>query len=119
MKRIVAAGLGIIFIVSLTTGAVSAQNIPNWQPNTAFTVGALVMFNNVEFKCTQGHTSQIGWEPPNVPALWQPVNGAPPPNPTPTPAPIPTPKPNPTPTPTPTPPPGGNGACVPPWQIGI
>ena len=23
------------------------------------------------YKCLQAHTSQVGWEPPNVPALWQ------------------------------------------------
>ncbi|WP_349290090.1 carbohydrate-binding protein [Thermoanaerobacterium thermosaccharolyticum] len=23
------------------------------------------------YKCIQAHTSLVGWEPPNVPALWQ------------------------------------------------
>jgi|SRR5579859_4160323 len=51
----------------------SAQSIPNWAPNTAYAVGALVMFNGVEYQCIQAHTSEVGWEPPNTPALWQPV----------------------------------------------
>ena len=82
------------------------QTIPNWQPNTAYPAASLVMFNAVEFKCIQAHTSQVGWEPPNVPALWAQVTGTPAPSPTPTPtpspSPTPTPIPNPTPSPTPT-----------------
>src|SRR5579872_6621957 len=86
-----------------------AQSVPNWQPNTAYAVGALVMFNGVEYKCIQSHTSQVGWEPPNVPALWQPVSGTPGPTPTPTPTPAPTP------TPTPSSGGGGGGSCAAPW----
>src|ERR1700722_2038412 len=65
----------------------------------------------VEYKCLQAHTSQVGWEPPNVPALWQRVSGTP----TPTPTPTATPTPTPTPTPIPTPTPGGSGGCSPTW----
>nr|WP_326647068.1 MULTISPECIES: carbohydrate-binding protein [unclassified Streptosporangium] len=25
------------------------------------------------YRCLQGHTAYAGWEPPNVPALWQRV----------------------------------------------
>jgi chitinase len=89
----------------------SAQTIPNWEPNTAYAVGALVMFNGVEYKCIQAHTSQVGWEPPNTPALWQSVSGSPSPTPTPSPTPSPTPKPTPTPTPS-----GGGGSCAPAWN---
>jgi len=53
---------------------VYAQAVPSWQPNTAYAVGALVTFSGQEFKCIQAHTSEVGWEPPNVPALWQPVS---------------------------------------------
>jgi chitodextrinase len=56
-----------------------AQTAPAWQPNVAYTVGALVSYNTVTYKCLQSHTSQVGWEPPNVPALWQLVSGTPPP----------------------------------------
>ncbi|HEV3037007.1 MAG TPA: carbohydrate-binding protein [Candidatus Angelobacter sp.] len=64
----------IAVVVFLTVAAALAQSIPAWQPNTTYATGALVTFNGQEFKCLQGHTSQVGWEPPNVPALWQPVN---------------------------------------------
>lgn len=67
--------LSICALLCLASLPTLAQSIPNWQPNTAYAVGALVMFNGVEYKCIQAHTSQVGWEPPNVPALWQPVTG--------------------------------------------
>src|SRR5947209_5394231 len=105
MKKRLLPVLLCIGIVLCTALPAPAQTVPAWQPNTAYAIGALVMFNNVEYKCIQAHTSQVGWEPPNVPALWQPVSGtpAPSPTPTPTPAPTPTPPPEPPPTPTPTP----------------
>lgn len=32
-----------------------------------------VMYDGTEYSCLQAHTSQTGWEPPNVPALWEVV----------------------------------------------
>ena len=115
MARKFLVALSICILLCLASLPTLAQTIPNWQPNTAYAVGALVMFNGVEYKCIQAHTSQVGWEPPNVPALWQPVSGTPSPTPTPTP----TPKPTPTPTPTPTPSGGGGGSCAPAWNSSL
>ncbi|MER7499009.1 glycosyl hydrolase family 18 protein [Nonomuraea pusilla] len=56
------------------TAAVYAA-VAAWAPNTAYAAGAHVTYNGVEYECVQGHTSQTGWEPPNVPALWKPVTG--------------------------------------------
>src|SRR5215467_12364141 len=109
MKKLYAVILGVALILCLTSVTSFSQTIPNWAPNTAYAVGALVMYQNVEYKCIQAHTSQVGWEPPNVPALWTPVSGAP------TPTPTATATPTPTPAPTPTPPPGG-GSCNTPWS---
>lgn len=47
--------------------------IPAWQAWTHYNVGDEVTFNGVTYRCIQAHTSEPGWEPPNVPALWQPV----------------------------------------------
>jgi len=69
--------LASFFLIFIRTTEVSAQTVPAWQPNTAYTAGTLVSFNTQEFKCLQSHTSQIGWEPPNVPALWQLAAGTP------------------------------------------
>ncbi len=74
MRRKSTLILSITAMVWLTVATASAQTVPAWQPNTAYAAGALVTFNAQEFKCLQAHTSQVGWEPPNVPALWQPVN---------------------------------------------
>ncbi|MEV0235285.1 glycosyl hydrolase family 18 protein [Nonomuraea sp. NPDC050786] len=46
-----------------------------WAPWTAYTAGTHVTYNGVEYECIQSHTSQPGWEPPNVPALWKPATG--------------------------------------------
>jgi chitinase len=42
-----------------------------WVANHAYTVGNTVTFNGISYRCLQSHTSLTGWEPPNVPALWQ------------------------------------------------
>lgn len=41
-----------------------------WQANTAYSVNDEVTYLSNTYRCIQAHTSQIGWEPPNVPALW-------------------------------------------------
>jgi chitodextrinase len=46
-----------------------------WAPWTAYATGAVVTYNGVDYVCLQGHTSQPGWEPPNVPALWKAGSG--------------------------------------------
>ncbi|WP_302893363.1 glycosyl hydrolase family 18 protein [Actinomadura luzonensis] len=47
----------------------------DWAPWTAYSAGARVTYNGVEYECVQSHTSQPGWEPPNVPALWKVASG--------------------------------------------
>jgi hypothetical protein len=42
-----------------------------WQPGVSYGLGATATFQGVGFRCIQAHTAQPGWEPPNVPALWQ------------------------------------------------
>ena len=46
----------------------------SWAPNHAYTVGQTVTYGGHTYRCLQSHTSQVGWEPPNVPALWQLVS---------------------------------------------
>ncbi|MEV0823004.1 glycosyl hydrolase family 18 protein [Nonomuraea rubra] len=47
----------------------------DWAAWTAYAAGARVTYNGVEYECVQAHTSQPGWEPPNVPALWKVATG--------------------------------------------
>jgi chitinase len=49
-----------------TPGGIAA-----WAPNVNYAVGAIVSYGGFNWQCLQAHTSQIGWEPPNVPALWK------------------------------------------------
>ncbi|MEV4466729.1 carbohydrate-binding protein [Micromonospora echinofusca] len=44
-----------------------------WQAGTGYAAGVTVTYAGVSYRCLQGHTAQPGWEPPNVPALWQRV----------------------------------------------
>ena len=47
-----------------------AQPSAEWAPSTAYAVNDEVTYLGTLYRCLQGHTSQVGWEPPNVPALW-------------------------------------------------
>ncbi|WP_157248973.1 carbohydrate-binding protein [Nonomuraea typhae] len=42
-----------------------------WAPGVAYAVGATVTYDGASYRCLQAHTSQPGWTPPAVPALWQ------------------------------------------------
>jgi predicted carbohydrate-binding protein with CBM5 and CBM33 domain len=42
-----------------------------WRAGVAYAVGAQVTYGGATYRCIQAHTSLTGWEPPNVPALWQ------------------------------------------------
>ncbi|MFD8705314.1 carbohydrate-binding protein [Kitasatospora sp. NPDC059648] len=44
-----------------------------WTPGTTYRAGDTVTYNGVSYRCVQGHTAQVGWEPPIVPALWEAV----------------------------------------------
>ncbi|TDE59111.1 chitinase [Nonomuraea mesophila] len=57
---------------SSASSAVAAM--ADWATWTPYTVGTRVTHNGVTYECLQSHTSQPGWEPPNVPALWKRVS---------------------------------------------
>jgi len=57
------------------TASASSAAFADWAPWTSYTAGARVTHNGVEYECRQSHTSQPGWEPPNVAALWLPTGG--------------------------------------------
>ncbi|MEU9852461.1 carbohydrate-binding protein [Streptomyces sp. NPDC047974] len=44
-----------------------------WKAGTVYAAGATVTYGGSTYRCLQGHQAQAGWEPPNVPALWQRV----------------------------------------------
>lgn len=47
-------------------------DVAPWAPDEAVVVNDLREYETVVYRCTQAHTTQLGWEPPVVPALWTP-----------------------------------------------
>ena len=45
-----------------------------WAAGVDYAVGDRRRFSDALYKCAQAHTSQTGWEPPAVPALWVVIN---------------------------------------------
>ena len=64
------SSLLLLVAMTLSFSAVNAQQIPAWAPNTAYAVTAKATHQGFVYECRQSHTSLVGWEPPNVPALW-------------------------------------------------
>lgn len=46
------------------------EGTPEWQTGVSYSIGDRVTYQGTEYECIQAHTSQAGWQPPNVPALW-------------------------------------------------
>ncbi|GAA3128851.1 hypothetical protein GCM10010485_79100 [Streptosporangium carneum] len=44
-----------------------------WQAGASYRAGDQVSYGGSNYRCLQAHTAYPGWEPPNVPALWQRV----------------------------------------------
>ena len=44
-----------------------------WAVSTVYAVDDEVNYLGTTYVCIQAHTSQVGWEPPNAPALWSVV----------------------------------------------
>jgi chitinase len=66
--------LSLMFVTSASAAPSTADRGP-WAPNISYAIGDTVTYNGVTYQNIQAHTSLTGWEPPNVPALWQPVSG--------------------------------------------
>lgn len=45
-----------------------------WAEGTAYSAGLKVRRDERLFRCVQAHTSMDGWEPENVPALWEEIH---------------------------------------------
>ena len=58
-------------VAGIVVTALAATTPAAWKTDTNYAVGARVTYNNIVYECRQAHKSRTGWEPPNVPALWQ------------------------------------------------
>lgn len=82
------AAIALVLLLTYSSWLPAQAQAPTvWTPNTFYAVGVQVIFGGNGFRALQAHRSQVDWEPPNVPALWQPVGGVSNPAPTPTPPP--------------------------------
>lgn len=51
----------------------AVELFPAWKTDTAYALDVRVRYGDKLYRCEQTHTSQAGWEPPEVPALWTEV----------------------------------------------
>ncbi len=76
-EKLLLSFLSVILLVSALMmagpAAVDAANRGAWAPNVAYATGDTVTYNGVMYQCLQAHTSLVGWEPSNVPALWKQI----------------------------------------------
>lgn len=57
-----------------TTALRMKDYYPEWESGQSYAVGFKVRRNDALWIVRQAHTSAIGWEPENVPALWEQIN---------------------------------------------
>ncbi|ROR30403.1 transglycosylase-like protein with SLT domain [Mobilisporobacter senegalensis] len=74
--------LALLFCNLFTGIPASAAARGAWAPNTAYAVTDTVTYSGSTYTCRQAHTSLVGWEPSNVPALWEKGGGGTTPPPT-------------------------------------
>ncbi|WP_334078186.1 lytic polysaccharide monooxygenase [Paenibacillus sanfengchensis] len=71
VKAVDAAGNESAASNAVTAKTSEAPSVPEWSPNVAYAVGAMVTYNGAVYECRQAHTSLEGWEPSTTPALWR------------------------------------------------
>lgn len=51
----------------------AVELFPLWAVGIAYEADQRIRYEDKLYRCVQAHTSQNGWEPPTVPALWTEV----------------------------------------------
>ena len=46
------------------------EGVQPWIAGETVTTGDVRSYDGIDYACLQGHTTQVGWHPPAVPALW-------------------------------------------------
>ncbi len=64
------------FVLDVAQGPTDPTDPPtdpggSWAAGTLYGTGDRVTYGGVAYRCLQAHTALTGWEPPNVPALWE------------------------------------------------
>ena len=55
------------------TGHFTREASSEWENGVSYLIDDEVGYQGTQYVCIQAHTSQVGWEPPNVPALWSAI----------------------------------------------
>lgn len=61
--------IGLV-VDGLPDGSGQPPVVGAWEAGIVYATNDVVSYLGVTYRCLQGHTSQVGWEPPNVGALW-------------------------------------------------
>lgn len=69
-KAIVQASVSLPDEVALD----AVELYPAWKTDMEYVKDERDRYDGILYRCVQAHTSQEGWEPPNVPALWTRVS---------------------------------------------
>ena len=75
MRKVLPLMIILVAFIGLLPSMASAADRGAWAPNVYYAVNDTVTYGGNTYKDIQAHTSLTGWEPPNVPALWQLVPG--------------------------------------------
>lgn len=75
IRRGIPVLLIIALLVALLPSLAFAADRGAWAPNVAYQANDTVTYGGNTYKALQAHTSLVGWEPTNVPALWQQLQG--------------------------------------------
>lgn len=70
-KAVIAVMLVMVMLFGLLPLSASAADRGAWAPNVSYALNDTATYGGQTYKIIQPHTSLLGWEPPNVPALWQ------------------------------------------------
>jgi len=75
LTRLGRSGLAVLAVTAallwnLVPTLAAAADRGAWAPNVAYATGDIASYGGKGYDCRQAHTSLVGWEPPNVAALW-------------------------------------------------
>jgi chitinase len=74
------ARMAVAALLLLLPALAAAADRGAWAPGVSYAVGDIASYGGKGYDCRQAHTSQVGWEPPYVLALWLERTGNPPPD---------------------------------------
>jgi len=68
MKKIMFVSMALLMVIG-SIGTVLAAD--DWTTGASYSIGDIVTYQGTDYECVQPHTSQAGWNPVAVSALWQ------------------------------------------------